>query len=120
MALRVFRFCLALIVLTPMGGCASYEPQYSAKSIEAWVVDADTNEAIEGVVVVANWEILAGAMSARSKIIQLKILESITDREGAVLFSSMGTGTESVGDWLHGVWPSNLAVQERIQECNFA
>ena len=90
MTLRVFRFCLAVILLAPMSGCASYEPQYSAKSIEAWVIDADTNEPIEGVIVVANWEILAGEMSARSKIIQLKILESITDKKGRFYFSTWG------------------------------
>lgn len=90
MTLRALRFCFALIVLTPMCGCAGYESRYSAKSIEAWAVDADTNEPIEGVVVVASWEIEAGEMTARSKLIRLKILESVTDKTGRLNFAAWG------------------------------
>jgi hypothetical protein len=73
-----------------MSACASYEARYSAKSIEAWVVDADTNAPIEGVIVLANWEIRAGEWQAGSRIIHLKILETVTAQDGRFYFPSWG------------------------------
>ena len=63
--------------------------QYSAAPIEAWVVDAETKQPIEGVIVVAHW-----ALESTSRIIphqtnatgSLMILETVTDQNGRFHF----------------------------------
>lgn len=87
---KLFQYGLCATLLSPLGACADFQPYYSAKPMTATVVDAETNEPIEGVTVVANWEIKAGEMKASSKIIQLKILETVTDKSGRFSFPAWG------------------------------
>jgi hypothetical protein len=63
-----------------------YQPQYSAKAIEAWVVDGETNQPLEGVTVLANWQVEAGA----NEVYQIKILETVTDEKGRFYFPAWG------------------------------
>lgn len=93
----IFLRCIAILAgIGPLLAWASELPwptpaEYSAKPIEAWIVDADTKQPLEGVVVVANWQISAGeGMQAGSKYIQLKILETITDKTGRFYFPAWG------------------------------
>lgn len=80
----------ALLGLFLLTSCAGYEAGYSAKATEAWVVDAATGKPIEGVIAVAHWELSAGAMKARSRLVQLKVLETVTDKEGRLFFPAWG------------------------------
>jgi hypothetical protein len=84
---RILAFAAAF---APLQACAAYQPAYSAKAIEAWVVDSTMRRPVEGVVAVAHWELSAGAMSARSRLVQLKILETATDRNGRLFFPAWG------------------------------
>lgn len=80
-------------------GCGAQEradskhpDSYSAESIEGWVVDADTNEPLEGVVVVAAW-ILYGWTTPYIKFDQvgtLELMESVTDKYGRYSFPAWG------------------------------
>lgn len=62
---------------------------YSAEEIEGWVVDAETNQPLEGVVVSANWKLTGGIMSGQP-IGQLQILETVTDENGRYHFQKWG------------------------------
>ena len=93
----IFLRCIAILAgIGPLLAWASELPwltpaEYSAKPIEAWIVDAETKQPIEGVVVVANWQISAGeGMQAGSKYIQLNILETVTDKTGRFYFPAWG------------------------------
>lgn len=61
---------------------------YSAEAIEAWVVDEDTGQPLEGVIVVANWELQA-LMEGRP-VGQMMVMETVTDATGRFYFSSWG------------------------------
>ena len=50
----IFIRFLAVLCLLPLSACGE---TYSAEAIEAWVVDAETGQPIEGVVVAANWQL---------------------------------------------------------------
>ena len=85
-----FDALLLLGGLLPLVSCISYEPAYSAKAIEARVVDTATGQPLDGVIVVAHWELSAGSISARSRLVQLKILETVTDQNGRLFFAAWG------------------------------
>ena len=67
--------------------------RYSAAPIEAWVVDKETGQPLEGVVVVANW-----VLESTSRVVphqtnpagSLVILETVTDRGGRFYFPAWG------------------------------
>jgi hypothetical protein len=54
------------------------------------VVDAETNQPLEGVTVLASWEVEAGEMAARSKVYRIKLLEAVTDKNGRFYFPAWG------------------------------
>lgn len=66
-------------------GCV---PSYSAKEIEAWVIDAETQTPIEGVVVVAHWALKFGAEGGLQR--DLELMESVTDADGRFYFPAWG------------------------------
>lgn len=76
---------LFLIVLSN-AGCGGM-PMYSAAPIEAWVVDAETSQPLEGVVVTANWQLVEGSF-AGGEIPkgQLMVMETVTDKNGRFYF----------------------------------
>ena len=47
---------LLLAFLLPLQACGA-PPWYKAEPIEAWVADAETNQPLEGVIVVAHWQL---------------------------------------------------------------
>lgn len=61
---------------------------YSAEPIEAWIVDAETKQPIEDVIVVAHWE-LVGPME-NYPVGQIEVLESVTDKNGRFHFPAWG------------------------------
>ena len=75
---------LLLIALCPLQACM----WYSAEAIEAWVVDAETNQPIEGVIVVAHWQLYGGLHPDNAG--ELTILETVTDKAGRFHFPAWG------------------------------
>ena len=61
---------------------------YSAKAIEAWVVDAETKKPLEGVIVVAHWELRYGLEGGGAY--QLHVMETVTDKDGRFYFPEWG------------------------------
>jgi hypothetical protein len=62
---------------------------YSADAIEGWVVDAETSKPLDGVIVVAHWQ-LKGGLEGGTPINELKILETVTDSNGRYFFPAWG------------------------------
>lgn len=85
------RFLILLLAL-PLQACGAL---YSAESIEAWVVDAETNQPIEGIVITANWQ-LKGGLEGGNDVGQLMVMETITDRNGRFYFPGWGP---KLGSW---------------------
>lgn len=84
---HAYYFSLALLIL-PFTGCASL--QYSAEPIEAWVVDAETKQPLEGVVITANWQLEEGTFGGNVQAGQLNVMETTTDKEGRFRFHGWG------------------------------
>lgn len=84
------KVCYLIFMLTciaTLPACAT-PVTYSAESIEAWVVDAETKQPIEGAVVVADW-VLEGGIHV-DRVGDLKILETTTDKDGRFFFPAWG------------------------------
>lgn len=75
--------CLGLLI----SGC---DKRYSSEPIEGRVVDAETGEPLQGVVVAANWELEIGTLGGAYPIGQLMVLESVTDENGRFAFPAWG------------------------------
>jgi hypothetical protein len=74
-------------------------PVYSAAPIEAWVVDADTNAPLEGVIVAANWQLVSGTL-AGGEIPkgQLMVMEAVTDKDGRFYFEGWTKANPTTGE----------------------
>ncbi len=85
-SLRCLAQGLLFTALLPLSACGGM-PVYSAAPIEAWVVDADTNAPLEGVIVAANWQLVSGTL-AGGEIPkgQLMVMEAVTDKDGRFYF----------------------------------
>jgi len=81
------RACLLPSLLLALAGCDQFI--YRADSIEGWVVDAGTGKPLEGVIVVANWE-LEGGFEGGVPIDELQIYETVTDERGRYYFPKWG------------------------------
>lgn len=82
---RLLHCVLLAFAMLPLQGCAK---EYSAKAIEAWVVDADSGQPLKGVAVVAHWELNYGLEGGASY--QLNIMETVTDKNGRFTFPAWG------------------------------
>src|SRR5262245_58532927 len=80
---------VALGVGLLMSPLPSYALFYHAEAIEGWVVDAQTERPIEGVVVVAHWQ-LQGGGEGGTALDELKIFEAVTDPNGRYFFPAWG------------------------------
>ncbi len=89
---------LLLALLLPLSACAT---KYSAEPIQAWVVNDETSQPMEGVVVVAHWQ-LEGGLEGGSNAGQMMVMEAVTDATGK--FSFPGWGPKEV--------PSGLAIYD--------
>lgn len=85
--IRHFRFLMLGLILLPLSACAL---TYSAEPIEAWVVDAETKEPLEGVIVTANWQLEEGTLGGNVLVGQLMVMEAVTDKEGKFTFPGWG------------------------------
>ena len=77
---------LVMVLLLPLQSCAFV---YSAEPIEGWVVDAETGKPLEGVNIVAHWQLRGGVMED-NPIAQIHIDEAITDQNGRYAFKGWG------------------------------
>jgi hypothetical protein len=91
---------LALLSALVLNACGS--PYYTADPIEAWVVDAETGKPIEGAIVTANWQLLAGSLDTGGrKLRQLEVMETVTDRNGRFFFpgfTRLNISLDELGD----------------------
>jgi hypothetical protein len=88
---RMTKWILLAAVSLPVLGIAwifFWPPVYWAVAIEAQVVDADTVQPLEGVIVTANWE-LRNFLSAYPEG-QIAVMETVTDAQGRFTFPSWG------------------------------
>ncbi len=74
------------LLLMPL---VAYAKKYSAEPITTYVVDADTQEPIEGVVVVAAWVLEGGLEGGNFKGVMM-VMETVTDQSGAFHFAGWG------------------------------
>ena len=82
--------CLLLLAsVHPLAACAG-SLTYSAEPIETKVIDADTKQPLEGVVVTANWQLEEGTFGGNVPAGQLMVMESVTDKEGKFSFPAFG------------------------------
>lgn len=80
---------MLLLILSAPPACTG-SPVYYAEAIEATVVDAETQKPLEGVVVVAHWQLFHGTLAGRVPADQLMVLEAVTDKDGRFRFPSWG------------------------------
>lgn len=83
---KIVTLLLVPLMLLP-AACATV---YTAASIEAWVVDEETKKPVEGVIVVANWQLLEAGLDGSKPRGQLMIMETVTDRDGRFAFPAWG------------------------------
>ena len=80
-----FKKVLAFLLLLSSASCGG-TPYYRAAPIDATLVDAETNLPIEGVNVVANWQLVVGGLDGQRKKGQLEVRETTTDKAGRLHF----------------------------------
>ena len=80
------RILVGLIVLMPfITGCHS--PIYTIEPFEAWAVDAETGEPIEGANVVATWALFDAWYLHSSAFLEMpEVKEAVTDKNGRFSF----------------------------------
>jgi hypothetical protein len=93
LGLSLFLSIIASVVTLP--ACVT-RLTYTAEPMEAKVIDADTKEPLEGVIVVANWQLETGTAGGNYPAGQLMVMEAVTDKAGK--FSFPGFGPKTVWD----------------------
>ena len=78
-------FAFSLLATLPLSGCAT---SYSAKAIQATIVDAETAQPIAGVIVVATWVLEYGYEGGSADT--WVVMETVSDAEGRFTFPSWG------------------------------
>jgi hypothetical protein len=81
---RAFVTALALMACSSCGPLVA-DITYSADPITAWIVDKDTGAPIEGVNVVAAWE-LKGGLEGGNIVGYVMVMEAVTDASGKFAF----------------------------------
>jgi hypothetical protein len=112
-AYRSMRFLIFLLTATlPLAACAAGPPsRYSAESLEAWVVDDETSQPLEGVNVVAHWALFGGMHT--DVVGQLMVMETVTDAQGRFFFPAWGPKKRPQG-FLWYADPTLSTVQEWV------
>lgn len=77
--------------LLPLTACATgYPRHYSAEAIAAKVIDAETKQPLEGVIVVAHWQLYYSSVGGRVQAGQLEVMETVTGPDGVFAFPAWG------------------------------
>lgn len=85
---RVILHALLCVAMSFVISNSSGAMSYSAQAIEGWVIDAETQAPLEGVVVLAHWDVvgpLEGNVAG-----EVQILETVTDANGRYVFPAWG------------------------------
>ena len=93
---------LLIILALPLQACTTTN---SAKSVEGWVVDAETHQPLEGVNVVALWSMDIHGFTGGSS--NIKVMETVTDKDGRWFFPAWGP--EPVPDYIP--WDSSRSFE---------
>ena len=89
---------LLLGLTAPLPACLGFVfGVYSAEPLEATVLDAQTKQPLEGVIVTANWQIEEGTMGGNVPVGQLMVLETVTDKDGVFRFPGWGSKSAPKG-----------------------
>lgn len=121
---KLFIVCLSLVFLIALSGClysVRYDSEYAGK-----VIDADTKEPIEGVVVLGTWSVVHhGPAGGVHEFYDAK--ETITDKKGEFRISGQGLRVLSnlepmqvvifkAGyEYIQGEWDKEADFWERIK-----
>jgi hypothetical protein len=81
---------ILVLVLIGFSTCVWAPPVYWGEAIHGRVVDADTGEPLEGVVVVADWKLLAGGYGHGGHLNSLVVQETVTDKNGEFALPEWG------------------------------
>lgn len=90
-----YLFLIMACVMT-LSACAG-PLRYSADPIEAKIIDVETKQPLEGVIVVAHWELERGTEGGNIPVGQLKVMEAVTDKHGKFVFPGFGPETIWIG-----------------------
>lgn len=86
--LKKFLFVLAVVCI-PLWVFGD-PPVYFAKEIRGQVVDAETGQALRGVIVVANWQVYAIGIGSGGYGGSINTIEMLTDQEGKYFIPAWG------------------------------
>lgn len=78
-----------LLSVALLSACAG-SLTYTVEPIEGRVIDADTKQPLEGVIVVAHWELEHGTVGGNVPSGQLNVMEAVTDSAGKFSFPGFG------------------------------
>jgi len=78
-------------------------PVLAAEPIEAHIVDAETKQPLEGVIVTANWQLEEGTFGGNVQVGQLVVMEAVTNKDGKFRFPGWGPKT---------VWKGHLVSDD--------
>jgi hypothetical protein len=87
---NIQRVFILLGFLTTQTACSDLPKEYSAEAIEAWVIEADSEKPLEGVIVTANWQLFHSTVGGRVLGSQLMVMEAVTDKNGRFHFPAWG------------------------------
>lgn len=101
------RSLLLLLINTLLPGCVFARPLvYVATSVSGQVVDADSGQPLEGVIVTINWELMGGMHHYPQG--QAHVDETMTDAQGKFTFVAWGPKPAPVAAHLHEMTPQLL------------
>ena len=108
----LLRTVLTLFMLTPLLSYGFFT--YTAEPIEAWVVDPETNQPLQDVIVVAHWQ-LKGGLEGGNRVGQMMVMETVTDAQGRFYFPGWGPKFRPLNGELKTGSPRIAAFQERVR-----
>lgn len=76
------------VLVSGLPACAGF--MYSAEPMEARVIDAETKQPLDGVIVVGHWQLERGTPGGSVLAGQLAVVETVTDRQGRFAFPGFG------------------------------
>lgn len=91
--------CIVLcsLPISVLAGCTPIHVTVSADPVYARVVDADTGKPIQGVAVVAYWELYQGGIAGGGPCVAINVEEAVTDQNGRFRLPAWGPIRGSCG-----------------------